>query len=219
MKKDKITILNQDTNLLKIIAVICMTIDHIGCYLLNDNFYFRLIGRIAFPLFTYSIMIGYFKTKDIKKYALRLFILALISQIPYKLLNPNDNLNIFFTLLLELWLYRTLDKEKYYQIPLIFIIGFIFKVDYQFIYILLVPIIYYTRNNKLLFVILNLVHYGYYLFDEFYFFDRLSLTFFSVLYIPFILINTKSKIKINKYFFYIYYPLHLIIIYLIKTII
>ena len=64
MKKDKITILNQDTNLLKIIAVICMTIDHIGCYLLNDNFYFRLIGRIAFPLFTYSIMIGYFKTKE-----------------------------------------------------------------------------------------------------------------------------------------------------------
>ena len=69
------TKLNTDTNFIKLIAIITMTIDHIGAVFFENCLIFRIIGRIAFPLFVYSIMIGYFNTKSIKKYILRLFII------------------------------------------------------------------------------------------------------------------------------------------------
>lgn len=99
------------SSILKIIAIISMTIDHIGVVIIYPEFinacmvnginlmgdmmpyearklyYFytatRIIGRIAFPIFAFLIAEGAFKTKDIKKYLSRLLLFAFISEIPY----------------------------------------------------------------------------------------------------------------------------------------
>ena len=66
---------------LKIIAIAAMLIDHIGSAI--DNNTMRIIGRLAFPIFAFQLAVGYSKTKNIKKYLIRLFIFAIISFVPY----------------------------------------------------------------------------------------------------------------------------------------
>lgn len=73
---------------LKILAMVTMLIDHIGYMFFPGQMLYRTIGRLAFPIFAYQIAIGYSKTSDLKKYVRRLFIFALITQIPYSFFNP-----------------------------------------------------------------------------------------------------------------------------------
>ena len=63
---------------LHILAMVLMLIDHLGHVALGNGPILRGIGRLAFPIFAFMIVEGYFHTKDIKKYISRLFIFALI---------------------------------------------------------------------------------------------------------------------------------------------
>lgn len=109
---------------LKIIAILCMTIDHVGACLgviyVNNQYYLsglmdldtysilRTIGRLAFPIFCYLIVEGLFYTRDVMNYIIRLLVFALISQIPFSLMTKKtpfafeQNLNVYFTLALGL---------------------------------------------------------------------------------------------------------------------
>ena len=74
------------SNILKIVAIIIMVIDHIAAYMyrdFNQDVYYvlRSIGRIAMPIFAYLLVQGFFYTKNLKKYIFRVFILATITQI------------------------------------------------------------------------------------------------------------------------------------------
>ena len=91
---------------LKLIACICMLIDHIGYLFFPQYEFLRVIGRIAFPIFSYLITEGYTHTSSIRKYSLRLLIFALISQIPYMLVFNTSNLNIFFYIIY--WTYNNI---------------------------------------------------------------------------------------------------------------
>jgi len=73
------------SNVLKIIAIIIMIIDHITLYMYQNFDYFtyyalRGLGRIAMPIFAYLIVQGFFYTKNLSKYIFRLFILATVTQ-------------------------------------------------------------------------------------------------------------------------------------------
>ena len=75
---------------LKYIALFSMFLDHIGVIgkaFLSKNVYFllRAVGRLSFPLFCFILAEGFFHTKNRKKYQQRLFIFALLSEIPYDL--------------------------------------------------------------------------------------------------------------------------------------
>lgn len=206
--------LNTNTNFIKLIAIITMTIDHIGAVFYPNIILFRIIGRIAFPLFVYSMMIGYFNTHNLKKYILRLFIIGAISQIPYSLLFESNTPNVMFTLIAVLIYYYTLDKKKWWIMPILVLIPFALNFEYSLIYLFLVPIFYYFRNNGLLLSISFILFYLNYLI---YPVDSFSIaTFFTILCLPFILIKTDVNIKINKYFFYLYYPIHIIILLIVK---
>lgn len=70
-------------NALKIIALVTMTVDHVGLLLMNNYMPFRIVGRLAFPIFAYMIAEGCRYTKNKGKYFLRIFALGLLCQAAY----------------------------------------------------------------------------------------------------------------------------------------
>jgi len=221
---------NLDTNLIKIVAIISMTFDHVGNAFFPEYPVFRWIGRIAFPLFCYCLTVGMLYTHDIKKYVLRLSAFALISQ-PFWILafNSDDiignifNLNIFFTLIVSLLATWGFKEKKWW----LFIIGLILLnvINYAMTGLILMMIFYLCRNKPLLGALIYTLTYlpainG-------YMEDPLALKIgthaigfeiFALLALPFIYIHTNSNLKISKWFFYIYYPAHLFIIFLVQVI-
>ena len=91
---------------LKVIALVSMTMDHIAYYLMEHGSLMydlmRTMGRMAFPIFAFLLVEGYVHTRSTGKYALNLLAFALISEIPWWLLNHDNTHNVFFTLLLGL---------------------------------------------------------------------------------------------------------------------
>lgn len=71
---------NQDGALLRLIACVCMFIDHAGKMLFPQLTWMRLVGRLAFPLFAYGIAVGAAMTKHPQPYITRVAALALVSQ-------------------------------------------------------------------------------------------------------------------------------------------
>lgn len=96
-----------DINMLKIIAIIAMIIDHIGYYFqsfMPHTLYtaLRIIGRISMPIFTYCIVQGFFHTHNFKKYLQRISILAVITQLAVSIIGilnvymvPDYNITIY----------------------------------------------------------------------------------------------------------------------------
>ena len=73
------------SNQLKLLACIFMLCDHVGFVLMNNNWIMRAVGRLAFPIFAFLLVEGYRHTSDIRKYFIRLFLFALISEVPFDL--------------------------------------------------------------------------------------------------------------------------------------
>lgn len=219
--KEKVTNLNTNTTFIKLLGIITMTIDHIGSVIFPNVLILRIIGRIAFPLFAWCILLGYYRTSNIKKYIIRLLLVAVISQPIYCLLfnYPFYKLNVIFTLLLEILFIYSLDKKKYHYIPFVFIVCILLKVDYKFDIIIFTLIYYYFRNFTFAFILSFLTYsYTYAQSNVIVRNYPAMLQCFSILSLPIIVFNTKilSKLKINKYLFYLFYPTHLLILYIIK---
>ncbi|MDP4090034.1 MAG: TraX family protein [Bacillota bacterium] len=89
-------VLQKSTNrndLLKLLAMVTMVVDHIGYIYFPNDMLLRIIGRLAFPIFAYQIATGYSRTSNLKKYVLRIFLFALMTQIPFSFFNPNFKFN------------------------------------------------------------------------------------------------------------------------------
>ncbi|TEB13557.1 TraX protein [Pelotomaculum sp. FP] len=147
-----------------ILAMTTMFIDHLGISLFPDNEIFRIIGRLAFPLYAYSLAVGFIKTHSRKNYIQRLFRLALVSQIPYMLLLNTKGLNVIFTLLLSLIV--LIEFEKYdsiaKRITIVLagcLIATVCNMSYGAYCILLVLAYYKIKGIKLVLahVVLNIV--------------------------------------------------------------
>lgn len=157
---------------LKLVAIISMFIAHFSSFL-NTDFYFTLffIGRLAFPIFAFQIVEGYVYTKNFPKYLTRLFIFAIISEIPFNLLSSYSYLNpyaqnVLWTFLIGLVIIRIIDKAKentenkillYLKIFLLCVLGYfignIALVDYYGTGVLFVILFYLTRNCKYKYVL------------------------------------------------------------------
>ena len=198
---------------LKMIALITMTIDHIGSICFPTNIFLRQIGRMALPIYIFLLVEGITHTKNINKYLLRLIVLALISEIPFdyaffKSCYYLGYQNIFFTLSLGLIAVCAIQKyqNKFLQFVLIGLISYfaeIIKSDYGYWGVLFVVVAYYLRKNKIVkqipYIVFNVFLYG----------GVQSYGALSV--IPIFAYNGKRGYPL-KYFFYIYYPIHLIMI-------
>lgn len=106
------------TFVIKIISMATMFCDHLSktIYGINGTTFLNYIGRFAFILFCFQLVLGYKKTRSLRKYILRLIILAIVSQIPYTLFFNNficdKSLNIVFTLLTGLLSISILNFHK-----------------------------------------------------------------------------------------------------------
>ena len=126
--------------ILKIIALIFMTIDHVGVFLPSSplQFTFRVLGKIALPIFIYTTLEGCKKTKDIKKYMLRLGVMSIFMYIAIVIAQlvlyfNNGYLlvfqNIFFTLLNLVFIYylffvnKNKNKRRMVILPILIFIG------------------------------------------------------------------------------------------------
>lgn len=95
---------NLDTGFLKALALVFMLIDHLGASLFPKILELRVIGRMAFPLYAWCLVVGSVKTRSPIRYGLRLLLLAVLSQPLYMMaLNHTwADMNILFTLCIAL---------------------------------------------------------------------------------------------------------------------
>lgn len=102
---------------LKIIAIISMVIDHCAYFLMENGTLLynamRCVGRIAFPVFAFLIVEGFGYTHNRKRYFAQLLVFAVISEVPWYLLNGADGThNVMFTLALGVIALAVLEKLK-----------------------------------------------------------------------------------------------------------
>ena len=139
--------------IIKLIATISMLIDHSNDALVGHFTVLNVLGRIAFPLFCFQLIVGYTYTHDLKKYIFRVFVFALISQIPFSIFSYNYSgtyfsLNVFFFFffgLLALYCYDSKNLNILIKLAIICIISFLasfLKTDYGAYGVILLFIIY-----------------------------------------------------------------------------
>jgi hypothetical protein len=208
---------------LKWLAIATMTIDHVGVVLYPEQVLLRYIGRLSFPLIAYLLVLGLESTRSAKNYFTRLFLFALISQVPFTLARgvaPWEYLNIFFTLSIGVLFIYLYERNNYlFLLPLV--ASAVLPLDFDGYGVATIGCFYALRKNRrigiILFILLNL----------FVFFD-VPYQSLALLALPLILLHNDGRflpIKIGakadyppwrKYFFYVYYPLHLLLLYFLK---
>lgn len=104
-------------NSLRLIAIVLMLLDHMWATVVPGNLWMTCVGRLAFPIFAFQTAEGFFHTSNIKKYALRLLMFGLVSEIPFNLLQGSSvfypfHQNVMFTLLLGLLAVSGLEKAR-----------------------------------------------------------------------------------------------------------
>lgn len=221
---------------LKLIAMITMFIDHTGAILFEGSpyyMYFRMIGRLAFPIYCFLLVEGFYHTSNVKRYLKRLGIFALISEIPFDLafskteegINFFISQNVFFTLYIGLLViyFMSLVNKKYMNDSMkqnlinigVVIVGcfasIVLATDYTFLGVLLIVCFYLFRSNKLLLAIaVLLLNY------------ELAGTLQAIAAVSMIFIwfyNGKKGPKLNRYIFYAFYPAHILLLVFISKII
>jgi len=210
--------------LLKIIAIVTMALDHIYVILYPDLLLLHIVGRLAFPLFAYLIVLGIESTEKPRKYMLMLLSFALISQVPYFLafeIQPFERLNILFTLFLSaVTIYFYNKKSPLAFIPLLLSIIIPTEGTY-YVVLMVVGMKLLKENPKLGVLALVAVNLQFLLIP-----DVQILSLFAV---PLIFLHVKGWFKkeilipensfaysLRKYTFYVFYPLHLALLFLIK---
>jgi len=207
---------------LKALAALFMVLDHVGAVFFPTQVWLRIIGRLSFPIFAWLIAEGVFYTKNLKKYFKRILAFAFISQIPYGLLFNTFILNVLFTFSLSILLLAIIsDKLKLSSVQRILAFYFIFIlsffVDGGFFGLLLPVIFYYFKTDRKLQTILAAGLIAVFTLSQYLLSNHLQIQpvtpifiqLFSVLSLPLIFLYNQKQGPKLKYFFYIFYPLHL----------
>lgn len=227
---------------LKMIAVITMLIDHTAAAILWNVYIhpniplargtklysvyllyrvMRGIGRCAFPIFCFMLVEGFRYTHSRRKYAIRLFLFALISEVPFDLALYDvpfywHHQNVIFTLFLGLLMMMTWEKlgdvirHPALRTGLQFLTAFgwgmaayLLKTDYDYKGIALILVFYLFRYTRITQVTGGALVM---------FWEWPSVLSSSVL----LLLYNGKKGRGHKYFFYVFYPLHLFLLYLLS---
>ena len=243
MKKTEIT-----SFALHILAMALMLCDHMWITVIPGNDWLTDIGRLAFPIFAFVTVEGFFHTKNLKKYVKRLFIFALISEIPFNLVVGSGifyplHQNVLWTFLIGIgliWINENAkDKETSKRILVAgitvvmgFVLGILSFCDYYHAGVLTVLIFYFFRERKWQNFVLQALCLWYIntqILSGFYYEWEIFGTKIEVLrqgfalfaLVPIWLYKGKQG-PYNKWikaFYYWFYPAHLLVLWLIREII
>lgn len=211
---------------LKIIAIITMTIDHIGYYLISPSadsyFVFRLIGRIAFILFAFMVSEAMHYTRHPWRYIAILAILGIAFDSVVYFATGDQIGNIFLTLAIGALTIKIASYRKWWSLSALLLLTYAwwapylsidFYYDYGVYGVMLITALYFTRKERswqmvaillinIIFAAVNPNHWGF--------------QSYSIIAIPFLLAyNGRPGFRhpLVKYGFYAYYPLHILILY------
>lgn len=217
-------------NVLKVIAALSMLIDHIGYILLPQVEILRIIGRLAFPIFAFMISEGCMYTQNKARYLLTTSALALLCQIVYYLFDKSLDMCILVTFSLSILTIYALQNFKnaisakdcsailrvlaggmfLLVIILVYLLNQRLFIDYGFWGCMAPVAASLLRENEadiykrvllmgVVLVIIAITHGG----NQFY----------SLLAVPLLLLYSGERGRWKmKYFFYIFYPLHLAVL-------
>lgn len=225
---------------LKLIATFTMVLSHLaqsnliyklGLVRLGDVF--MLIGRISMPLYCFMLVQGVILSSNRKKYLLRLLVFALVSEVFFDLAFSSQifdftSQNVFFTLFLGGVMLVVFENLKLSSINrlLAFTIAMGFfllscfisatiRSDYSTFGIIAILILYISRNSRF-FTSLG-IFLGFY-FERFVSGYIIFIPYIVYLSIPLVFLYNGQRGSYNKYGFYLVYPLHLLVIYLLKEV-
>lgn len=231
---------------LKVLAMALMFCDHLWATLISGELWLTCLGRIAFPIFAFQIAEGFIKTRNFKKYIGRLFLFALISEVPFNLMASGTiffpfHQNVMFTFVLALVMIRMIqwgrEKNKFCFALMILvalilssILGIITMVDYFHYGIIMVIFFYLFRGMRfewlwqlIMMYIINVdMMQGMWIDQSLFGFQyQIPLQGYALFaLIPIWLYNGK-KGRVNtafQYFVYAFYPLHMLVLSLIALI-
>ena len=217
--------LHLTSNELKLIALIFMTVDHVGALLLPQYKLLRIIGRLAFPIFAYMIAEGCRHTSHRLRYPLTIFCVGIVVQLLFWYTRQSLYQHILITFTLSILLIYSLEqaseKGGVWMIAAgfalaavsficLFLASFLprrgFRIDYGLCGVLLPVLIFaaQTRAQKLLAAAIGLtgvcIAMG-------------GIQWYSLLALPLLALYGGERGSYRlKYLFYVYYPLHLIIL-------
>ena len=226
---------------IKYIAIAAMLLDHLAAFLLSPEKYpglivlyiiMRTIGRVVAPVMFYFLVEGFTHTSSKRNYCLRLLSFAILSQIPYSLLRygnvASGDLNVMFTLLFSFLMLMVVEKTSNQIIKGMAVFLFMFISvfsDWGLIGPLMAWLFYVNRFDRKKQVRDYLLIVGIQLFSAVLFIICNTQSWYeglcqlgTFLVIPLLLAyNEESgkKMFINKWLFYVFYPLHLMLIWLV----
>lgn len=227
---------------LHIMGMLFMLCDHLWGTIVPGNDWLTCIGRLTFPIFAFLIVEGYFHTKNLKKYVGRLFIFAILSEIPFNLVMGSSIIypfhqNVLWTFLIAIGLIYLNEKAKatgkmwlriLVGITTVFlgtILGLITMVDFYHAGVLTVLVFYFFRERNIVsfvgqFICLAYINieilsgfaYEWNIFGQTFYFTRQGLALLAL--IPIWLYRGKQgpHNKALQYFYYAFYPVHLLIL-------
>ena len=150
---------------LHILAMLFMLMDHMWATVFPAQDWLTCVGRVAFPIFAFMAVEGYFHTHSFKKYALRMLLFAVLSEIPFDFMYGGTwfypvHQNVIWTLLMGLLGIRFMETVRKKQKPWLFalaavltvllggVLGTLGMVDYYGVGVLTVFVFYFFRGRK-----------------------------------------------------------------------
>ncbi|MSS36558.1 TraX family protein [Clostridium porci] len=225
---------------LKLMAMLFMLLDHIGATIvitlynqsaasaegLEVYYILRLIGRLAFPLFCFLIAEGITHTHNLSKYTLRMLIFALISELPFNLMCEGrilapETQNVFWTFTLFLSAMTVAQKTKLPAAPLAIVaaaLAWYLQTDYHWMGVgLLYIMTAKDRRIQKISGVLFITWMSFRLFGNPALGGILAIApcFCFVKLLD--LYNGKRGTGIHKYMFYGFYPVHMLLLWLVTT--
>jgi len=200
---------------IKVLAAILMLVDHVGAIFFPTVGIFRVIGRFSFPLFIVLLVDGEQYTHNFRQYCLRLLVLGIASQPIFGLLFPLSGWNILFTLLLGLFCLRLVRLFPRWQL-LIWVLGSILaqvlSLEYGAYGLVAIALIHSLRTSIIWLAGWIALHLGLLIFIP----NFSNLQFLTVL-APLLLRFANHQPGKKARWFYLFYPLHLLILWLLSN--
>ena len=226
------------SNALKLTACVCMAVDHIGIVFMDNNDIMRAVGRLAFPVFAFLLVQGLLRTSDVRRYLLRLGIFAVVSEIPFDLA-MHDTIwypgaqNIFFTLTAGLFAIYAMDSRGpigRWKVEIVLaaaLLAEFLRFDYGMAGVGIIvmfyliekersgadayTLAYFNKKQNIEIVVLSSLVYILCL--------GMNQLYALLAMIPVNMYSGERGRMRLKYFFYLFYPLHLLLIWFIWKII